>query len=127
MELRFESGKPIFLQLEEIIRNDIVAGRYKPDEKIPGVRELAMCANVNPNTMQRALSNLETEGLLVTRGTSGRFVCKDPEKIEAAKVKMIERLADEFIDRCNMAGIDPVEVAEIIRLKENEERMNENE
>ena len=94
MKISFESGKPLFLQLQELIRTDIAAGKYSPGEKIPGVRDLALGANVNPNTMQRALAELEAEGLLVTRGTSGRFICPDPAVIEEAKRKILAEHAN---------------------------------
>ena len=125
MAINFESGKPIFLQIEEHLRNDIAAGRYSPDEKLPGVRDLALWANVNPNTMQKALSNLEAEGLIVTRGPSGKFICNDPEKIVEAKKKIIEGLADEFREKCRRIGVSPAEVAKIL-CEENTERNKEN-
>ena len=122
MSIRFESGKPIFLQIEELIRNDIAAGRYKPDEKLPGVRDLAIWANVNPNTMQKALSDLEEEGLIVTRGTSGKFVCNDPERIAEAKKKIIADLAKEFKNKCHRIGVSPSEVAALLSEEESTER-----
>ena len=114
LKLSFESGKPLFLQLEELIRTDVAAGKYSPGEKLPGVRDLALCANVNPNTMQRALSNLEAEGLLVTRGTSGRFVCADPSVIEAAKRKILAEHARGFLMKCQELGVDRSEAARIL-------------
>lgn len=126
MAISFESGKPIFLQIEEHLRNDIAAGRYKPDEKLPGVRDLALWANVNPNTMQKALQNLEAEGLIETRGTSGKFICNDPEKIVEAKKKIIKSLADEFREKCRRIGVSPSEVADLLSLEEITERNEEN-
>lgn len=126
MAIRFESGKPIFLQIKEIIRNDIVAGRYRPDEKLPGVRDLALWANVNPNTMQKALSDLEAEGLIITRGTSGKFVCNDPERIADAKRRIILELAEELCKKCGQLGVDPSEVALLLSKKDIPEGDNEN-
>lgn len=126
MAIRFESGKPIFLQIKEIIRNDIVAGRYRPDEKLPGVRDLALWANVNPNTMQKALSDLEAEGLIITRGTSGKFVCNDPERIADAKRRIILELAEELCKKCGQLGVDPSEVALLLSQKDIPEGDNEN-
>lgn len=126
MTINFESGKPIFLQIEELLRNDIAAGRYKPDEKLPGVRDLALWANVNPNTMQKALTNLEAEGLIVTRGTSGKFVCNDEGKIEEAKKKIIQSLADEFKEKCRRIGVSISEVACLLSSDEATERNEEN-
>ena len=114
LKISFESGKPLFLQLQELIRTDIAAGKYSPGEKIPGVRDLALGANVNPNTMQRALAELEAEGLLVTRGTSGRFICPDPAVIEEAKRKIIAEHAKGFLMKCRELGVDRNEAAQIL-------------
>lgn len=114
LKISFESGKPLFLQLQELIRTDIAAGKYSPGEKIPGVRDLAISANVNPNTMQRALAELEAEGLLVTRGTSGRFICPDPAVIEEAKRKIIAEHAKGFLMKCRELGVDRNEAAQIL-------------
>ena len=114
LKISFESGKPLFLQLQELIRTDIAAGKYSPGEKIPGVRDLAISANVNPNTMQRALAELEAEGLLVTRGTSGRFICPDPAVIEEAKRKILAEHAKGFLMKCRELGADRNEAAQIL-------------
>ena len=114
LKISFESGKPLFLQLQELIRTDIAAGKYSPGEKIPGVRDLALGANVNPNTMQRALAELEAEGLLVTRGTSGRFICPDPAVIEEAKRKILAEHAKGFLMKCRELGVDRNEAAQIL-------------
>ena len=123
----FNSGKPIFLQLEEQMRTDIVMGKYKPEEKLPGVRDLALQANVNPNTMQRALGDLEREGLLITRGTSGRFVCSDVKKIEEARKKILDEIARDFLARCFVLGVEPREAARLICEMEEIERKDDNE
>lgn len=125
MGIRFESGKPIFLQLEEMIRADIVAGRYDPGEKLPGVRDMALYANVNPNTMQRALSDLEEEGLLTTQGTSGRFVCEDATLIAAAKQRMVAELARDLLIKCKSLQIDTDDL--IGELQKVRERGDDNE
>ncbi len=122
MAVRFEAGKPIFLQIEEIIRNDIVAGRYRPGEKLPGVRDLALWANVNPNTMQKALTSLEEQGLIVTHGTSGKFICDRGEIIALAKEKIIRELADSILEKCKSLGVEPSEVSELLDETKNNER-----
>ena len=114
LKLSFESGKPLFIQLKELMRTDIAAGKYSPGEKLPGVRDLALWANVNPNTMQRALSDLEAEGLLETKGTSGRFVCQDPAVIDGAKRQILGELAYSFLLKCRELGIDSSEAKQII-------------
>ena len=69
-----DDDRPIYLQLMERIQQDIISGIYKPGDKIPSVRDLALDAAVNPNTMQKALSELERSGLVYSQRTSGRFI-----------------------------------------------------
>ena len=75
--MEFESNRPIYLQIVDEIKSRIVSGSYEPGEKLPSVRDFAAELSVNPNTMQRALAQLESEGLIYTERTSGRFVSKD--------------------------------------------------
>lgn len=109
---------PLFIQLADIIRVDIINGKYAPDEQIPSVRHLAFDASVNPNTMQKALIYLEEEGLLYTKGTTGRFVTSDAEALRRAgenfKLSLMRRLLSEATD----AGITKNELIEFIRSEE---------
>ena len=77
MPWELDNDRPIYLQLMERIQHDIISGVYKPGDKIPSVRDLALDAAVNPNTMQKALSELERSGLLYSQRTSGRFITDD--------------------------------------------------
>ena len=74
MAWKLDSDRPIYAQILEIIQMQIISGKYQPGDKIPSVRELAADAGVNPNTMQKALSELERSGLILTQRTSGRTV-----------------------------------------------------
>ncbi len=114
MDYKFVSGKPLFLQLRDMIRTDIASGRYAPGEKLPGVRDMALWFGVNPNTMQRALSDLEAEGLVVTHGTSGRFVCPDGAVIDLAKEAILRELCEEFLKKCAPFGISEEEIAKML-------------
>lgn len=76
MAWKFNNESPIYLQIMEVIRLRILQGQLKPGDKIASVRELAQEAGVNPNTMQKALSELEREGILSSQRTSGRFVAE---------------------------------------------------
>lgn len=69
MPWNLNSDRPIFLQIVERIEMDIISGVYQPGQRLPAVRELASCAAVNPNTMQRALSELERTGLVYSQRT----------------------------------------------------------
>lgn len=97
----FDSKSPVSLQIASILRLDIVRGKYKVGEQFPTVRQLAYEASVNPNTMQKSLSILENEGLLITQGTSGRIVTDDISIIELT----LEKMQEEFIKRIIDEGI----------------------
>ena len=114
MDWHFNNEKPIYIQITEKIKTDIVCGVYEPNAKIPGVRELAFEASVNPNTMQRAMRDLEAEGLLVTQGTNGRFVTEDQQLISQARQTLIKEYADEFIKKCKKFGLSDSEISKLI-------------
>jgi len=82
MSWNLNSDRPIFIQIVEHLQSDIVSGVLSPGSRLPSVRELAAEASVNPNTMQRALSELERMGLMHTERTSGRFITQDADKID---------------------------------------------
>ena len=85
MDYIFDNERPIYVQLVEKIRLEIISGRLKSGERLPSVRELALTARVNPNTMQKALAELEDEGLVYTERTNGKFVTENVELIEKIK------------------------------------------
>ena len=82
MPWNLNSDRPIFIQIIEKIQMDIISGAYRPGDKLPSVRELAQEASVNPNTMQKALSELERTGLVYSQRTSGRFITEDTIMID---------------------------------------------
>ena len=84
MEWKLEDSRPIWIQLWEQLARRIATGAYPPGSRLPSVRELAAEAGVNPNTMQRALAQLEQDGLAVANRTTGRTVTEDIQVIEAA-------------------------------------------
>ena len=88
-----DDTRPIYLQIEDLIKTNIIAGVYQPGQKLPSVRDLAAEASVNPNTMQKALTELERSGLVYTQRTSGRFITEDISKMTELK----EQLAREQI------------------------------
>jgi len=116
LDWNFVSGIPIWSQLCDKLRRSIILGVYRPNEKMPGVRELAAEAQVNPNTMQRALAKLEEEGMLITHGTCGRFVSGDDDKLRRARKMMLRDAANDYMHKCAELGI-PLEEA-ILILKE---------
>lgn len=94
MAWEFENDRPIYTQLLEKIQIMIISGKYKPGDRLPSVRDLAAEAAVNPNTMQRALTELERMGLVYSQRTTGRMITDDAELI--AKIK--EQVAMEHIE-----------------------------
>lgn len=110
----FNSNTPIYLQIVEILKSEIIAGTYKPSEKFPSVRELAVEASVNPNTMQKALATLEREGFLITNRTSGRVVTDDLTKLSESKIDMTHKTVLNFVKEMNSLGYDKDGIIELI-------------
>lgn len=105
MPWNLDSDKPIFIQIVERIESDIVSGKYAPGEKLPTVRDLAVEAAVNPNTMQKAYGELERIGLVFSQRTSGRFVTEDKTLIEKTRKDLAKNAASEFLTRMKELGI----------------------
>ena len=97
MGWNFDSSSAVSVQIANILRLDIVTGKYKAGEWFPTVRQLAYEAGVNPNTMQKSLSVLENEGLLINQGTNGRTVTDNISVIEATLSKMQENYVSKII------------------------------
>ena len=104
--LSFDQNVPIYLQLVEQIRFQIISGELAPGERVPSVREWALREKVNPNTMQKALIELEAEGLLLTERTNGKFVTTDQALILSSKKREAEKLAREFYEKMSRIGFD---------------------
>lgn len=121
MEWRFHSDAPIYAQLVEGITLRIVTGAYPPGERLPAVRELAVEAGVNPNTMQRALSELERNNLVYSQRTSGRFVTEDREMIEEAKKNIADQRIASFLQAMDQLGYSREEIVALIAEREKEE------
>lgn len=121
MEWRFHSDAPIYAQLVEGITLRIVTGRYPTGQRLPAVRELAVEAGVNPNTMQRALSELERTGLVYSQRTSGRFVTEDSEMIEEAKKKIADQRIQTFLEAMDQLGYGREEIVALIEAEREKE------
>ncbi len=114
MPWEISSDKSVYLQLVDIIKQKIMSGEYQPGQRLPSVRELAVDAAVNPNTMQRALSELEREGLLYTQRTSGRFVSEDSGLIAGLRRSEAEQRAREFYQEMVQTGLSADEVRQLL-------------
>jgi DNA-binding transcriptional regulator YhcF (GntR family) len=120
MKWSFMPDRPIYLQLQELIKLSIVSGERPPGEKLPAVRDLAIEAAVNPNTAQKALTELEREGLVFTQRTSGRFVTEDTTVIAKLKNELAMDIVKEFLAKLAAVGFSVAEVVKLIQNKAGE-------
>ena len=109
-----DNDRPIYLQLMEQIQHDIISGVYRPGDKLPSVRDLALDAAVNPNTMQKALSELERSGLVYSQHTSGRFITDDESLLLRMKKDLAEDHIRQFLDQMNNLGFNSEETLDMI-------------
>lgn len=123
MAWALDSGRPIYAQIIERVQLDIITGRYEPGEKLPSVRDLASEAAVNPNTMQKALSELEQSGLVYTQRTNGRFITEDKERIQRIKSDLAAMQVREFLTKMQQLGLDDHEILQLIHTIMKEERL----
>lgn len=110
-----DDDRPIYLQLMEQIRLDIVSGKYSAGDKLPSVRDLALEAAVNPNTMQKALSELERSGLVYSQRTSGRFITEDEEMLKQLKSDLAIEHIKEFLQKMKQLGFEESEALSLIQ------------
>ena len=111
----FENNRPIYQQIVELMKLDIIAGRYQEGEKIPSVRELAAHYRVNPNTMQRAFAELEALKLVYTERTNGRYVTKEHEVIIGFREELAKAKVREFVQYMDDLGICDNELIVLIQ------------
>lgn len=110
----FDNERPIYSQIVEHIKFFIISGELKPGQKIPSVRDLATDAGVNPNTMQRALSELERTELVYSNRTSGRFITEDEDIIKMTKKEIADKNIKLFLENMNKIGYDKNETIDLI-------------
>lgn len=115
MKWQFSNDAPIYSQLIEQVTVGIVSGAFPPGERLPSVRDLAVEAGVNPNTMQRALTELERDGLVYSQRTAGRFVTEDRDMIRAAKQNLAESQIRNFLTAMVRLGYDKEEIVALVR------------
>lgn len=114
MAWSFSSDKPVYLQIANKITASVLSGEYKAGEQIPTVRQLALEAAVNPNTVQRAFLELEQKGIVVSMGTVGRYVTSDTAIIEECRQQQIEEIVQNFIKKCESLSVGKEEIIDII-------------
>ena len=122
MDWSFRNDQPIYSQLIQRLTEAIVSGVYAPGEKLPSVRELALEAGVNPNTVQRSLTELERKGLVFSQRTAGRFVTENENMIVNAKLRIADERVSEFLRSMKTLGCGRQEIISLIEgAKEDEE------
>ena len=123
--MEFQSNIPIYLQLIDMVKLQIVSGTLKPGEKLKSVRELAMEHGVNPNTMQKALAELEGIGLLYTMRTAGRYVTEDAELIASLREQLAGERIGTFLDELGRFGYRSDEIIHLLECYMKERIMND--
>lgn len=121
-EWHLTSDRPVFIQIMEKLKLDIVTGIYAPGDKLPSVRDLAREAAVNPNTMQRAFSELEREGLVYTQRTNGRFITEDITMINQLKERMALDSISRFLESMEQLGLSEDEIMKLLKEALKEEK-----
>ena len=114
MPWTFENGIPIYRQLTRRIMVLIASGSYKPGDKLPSVRDLAIEAGVNPNTMQRAYSELEQLGVIYTERTSGRYVTDDLKKLTALRIDLSTEEISRLYSELEKLGLSDDEIRKAV-------------
>ena len=120
MKWKLTEDRPIWVQLTEQLTLRIVSGEYEPGSSVPTVRALAAEAGVNPNTMQRALSELESRGLVETRRTAGRTVTENAEQIASVRQELAWRRMEEFMASMRALGYTDEETRTMLNEWEEE-------
>ena len=115
MEWSFTDDRPIYAQLVEQMQRRIVSGRFRPGEQLPSVREMAGAAAVNPNTMQKAMSELERSGLVFAQRTTGRFVTQDEALIRQTRDRLAEEQLRLFFQQMGELGYTLQEAQTLLR------------
>lgn len=117
MEWKLDDSRSIWPQLKEQLMRAIVSGEYAEGEAFPTVRQLAQDAGVNRNTMQRAMAELEAEGLLITNRTAGRTVTSDKKRIEAIKERLAEQNIETYLKEMTALGYTKEQAIDFIKRK----------
>jgi GntR family transcriptional regulator len=120
MSWEIKGDRPVYAQLVEIIGQKIIKNEFPPDSKLPSVRDLAAMAEVNPNTMQKALVELETEGLISSVRTTGKYVTNDVGLIENYKRKLAVKELGAFVGKMKDLGFELEEIKQLVDKEVND-------
>ena len=114
MAWELNNERPIYVQLMDYIKLGIISGKYPPGSKLPSVRELAGVASVNPNTMQKALAELENSKLIYSNRTSGRYVTEDETLVESCRSNLATEYCNDFFIKIKSLGLTDEEILSLI-------------
>lgn len=112
--MKIDDARPIWAQLVDEFRRRIVAGEWAPGAKVPSVRELALELGVNPNTVQKALAEIDRLGLTATERTAGRFVTADEHAVAGGRTALAEAAADRFVAEAQGIGMTVAEASQML-------------
>ena len=115
MEFEFDNNVPIYIQLVDQLKIYIISGKIKSGERLPSVRELALQTKVNPNTMQKALVELEELKLVYTERTNGKFVTNDEKLIEKYRMQYANDLSNKYFSSMISIGFDTNEAIKYLK------------
>lgn len=115
MSWNFDNSIPIYQQIIQEMKRRIIRKELAPGERLSSVRDLAKEAGVNPNTMQKALSELETEGLVETERTSGKFITSDKNLISVLQEEYLKERLEPFLSELHSLGLTEEELVTLIR------------
>ena len=115
----FDNQTPIYIQIMDAIKTEIISGKYTLGQKLPSVRDFALQFEANPNTVQKALFELESEGLIVTERTSGKYVTENKQVIDSARSSKVDKILEDYFSSMAKIGIDKTEAKKLIDKKEN--------
>lgn len=115
MKIEFTSSAPIYVQIIDEIKREIVSGDRKPGSKVESVRDMAQSMGVNPNTVQRAFAQLEREGLMYTERTSGRYITTDAQLISSVKEESVMQNIADFVTLMLKSGFSKEDILRLVK------------
>ncbi len=117
IEFDFDSNRPIYIQLVEQLELYIISGKIPPGSRLPSVRDLALQAKVNPNTMQRALAEIEDSKLIYTERTNGKFITTDATLLNKYRERFITNRIQDFLSEMSTLGFDQKMIIKYLKLQ----------
>lgn len=115
MAWKFTPDRPVYLQIAERVTRSVLSGVYPPGSQLPSVRQLALEAAVNPNTVQHAFAELESQGLILSRGTTGRFVTEDAGILQTSRRLLARELVKVFLEDMAQLSFSAEEAAAMVK------------